>query len=200
MAVYWYKGRSMRGEAVSGRLDADTPDQIATRLLGAGITPIDIGLESSHDSGLRKLWTLLGGGKPKTADLMMFSRQMYTITKAGVPLLRGLRGLQASTHNEILRDALADIVESLESGRDLGTSFARHGNIFPTLYINMVRVGESTGTLDTAFLRLCDYLNTEQDVHDRVQGALRYPLMIVLAVIIAVGVICLLYTSDAADE
>jgi len=189
MTIFSYKGRSLRGDVVEGRLDADSADQIATRLLGAGITPIDIGLESEQGATLRQLWISLGRGKPTNSDLMMFSRQMYTITKAGVPLLRGLRGLQAAMHNDVLRDALADIVSSLESGRDLGTSFARHDNIFPPLYVNMVRVGEATGTLDTAFLRLCDYLSMEQDVHDRVKSALRYPLIVVGAVIIAIGII-----------
>jgi MSHA biogenesis protein MshG len=189
MAVFAYRGRSLRGEVVQGRLDADTAEQIATRLLGAGITPIDIGLAVERESGAKQLWAAIGGGRPKTADLMMFSRQMYTITKAGVPLLRGLKGLQSSTHNDVLRDALADVLSSLEAGRDLGTSFARHGDIFPPLYVNMIRVGESTGTLDTAFLRLCDYLNTEQDVNDRVKSALRYPMIIVGAVVIATGVI-----------
>jgi MSHA biogenesis protein MshG len=190
MTVFAYKGRSPRGEVVEGRLDADTADQIASRLLTAGITPIDIGLASEQGGAtLRQLWISLGRGKPNNSDLMMFSRQMYTITKAGVPLLRGLRGLQASMHNDVLRDALADIVTSLESGRDLGTSFARHNDIFPPLYVNMVRVGETTGTLDTAFLRLCDYLSMEQDVHDRVKSALRYPLIVVAAVIVAVGII-----------
>ena len=125
MTIFSYKGRSMRGDVVEGRLDADTADQIATRLLGAGITPIDIGLESEQGATLRQLWISLGRGKPTNSDLMMFSRQMYTITKAGVPLLRGLRGLQAAMHNDVLRDALADIVSSLESGRDLGTSLDR---------------------------------------------------------------------------
>jgi len=189
MTVFVYRGRSHRGEVIEGRLDAENSDQIATRLLGAGITPIDIGPASEQESLRRRLSRTLGLGKPSTADLMMFSRQMHTITKAGVPLLRGLRGLQASMHNDVLRDAVADIVTSLESGRDLGASFARHPAIFQPLYVNMVRVGESTGTLDTAFARLCEYLNTEQDVHDRVQSALRYPLFVVAAVILAVGII-----------
>jgi len=189
MAVFTYKGRSAAGELIEGRLDADTPDQIAVRLFGAGITPIDIGLASERESSLTQLWTSLGGGKPRTVDLIMFSRQMYTITKAGVPLLRGLKGLQSSTHNAVLREALADVVSSLEAGRDLGSSFARHPKIFPEMFVAMVRVGEETGTLDTAFQRLTDYLAMEQDVHDRVQSAVRYPLMVVAAVIIAIGVI-----------
>src|ERR1700683_423612 len=126
MAAFAYKGRSLQGDLVKGRLDADSADEIAMRLIGAGITPIDIGPLSESESSFKKLWLSLGGGKPRTVDLMMFSRQMYTIPKAGVPLLRGLSGLQASTHNGVLRDALADVLTSLEAGRDLSTSFARH--------------------------------------------------------------------------
>ena len=189
MTVFVYKGRSLQGELVQGRLDADSADQIAARLLGSGITPIDIGALSERGLDLKKLWLSVGGGTPRTVDLMMFSRQMYTITKAGVPLLRGLTGLQATTHNAVLRDALADVLTSLEAGRDLSTSFARHPAIFQAMYINMVRVGEETGTLDTAFLRLCDYLSLEQDVNDRVKSALRYPLITLAAVILAVGII-----------
>jgi MSHA biogenesis protein MshG len=189
MAVFSYKGRSAAGELIEGRQDADTAEQIAVRLFGAGITPIDIGLARERESSLTQLWTSLGGGKPRTVDLIMFSRQMYTITKAGVPLLRGLKGLQSSTHNTVLREALADVLSSLEAGRDLGSGFARHPHIFPDMFVAMVRVGEESGTLDTAFLRLCDYLALEQDVHDRVQSAIRYPLMVVAAVIVSIGVI-----------
>ena len=99
MTLYIYRARSPRGELVEGRLDAESPEQIAARLLGAGITPIDIGLASEREPALKRLARALGLGKPTTADLMLFSRQMHTITKAGVPLLRGLKGLQSSMHN-----------------------------------------------------------------------------------------------------
>src|SRR4029077_14665898 len=100
----------------------------------------------------------LGLGRPTVSDLVLFSRQMYTVTKSGIPLLRGLRGLAQSTINAVLREALEDVLPSLEAGRDLASSFARHPGIFSPLFISIVRVGEATGTLETAFLRLADYL------------------------------------------
>jgi MSHA biogenesis protein MshG len=189
MRLFTYRGRSPRGELVEGRLEAESADQIAVRLMGAGIIPIDIEPAGDADATLRRLLLRIGVGKPTNADLTMFSRQMHTITKAGVPLLRGIKGLQSTMHNELLRDTLADIVSSLESGRDLAEGFARHPAIFPPLYVNMVRVGEATGTLDTAFLRLCEYLAMEQDVHDRVQSAMRYPLIVLAVVGLAIGII-----------
>ena len=114
---------------------------------------------------------------------------MYSITKAGLPLLRGLRGLAQSTHNTQLRDALHDVLQSLESGRDFASSLARHPKIFPPLFLSIVRIGESTGTLDNAFLRLCEYLGQDQEVQDRVKSAIRYPIIVVAFIAIATAVI-----------
>lgn len=190
MPIFAYKGRSQRGELVTGRLEGETPETIASRLFNSGITPLEINVATaSEQNDATELWRKLGGGKPKTADLVLFSRQMYTITKSGIPLLRGLRGLSASTHNTVLRRALEDILASLESGRDLAASFARHPDIFPPLYISIVRVGESTGTLDAAFQRLCQYLGQDQELQERVKSAMRYPMIVMIAIAVALGVL-----------
>jgi MSHA biogenesis protein MshG len=193
MAIYRYTGRSPRGRLVTGNVDGDSPDGVASRLLEGGITPIDIALAAfdGHAGGgdLRRLAHRLGIGRPTVGDLVLFSRQMYTITKSGIPLLRGLRGLVGSTHNEVLRAALQDILESLESGRDLGGSFRRHPNIFPPLYVNLIAVGEATGTLERAFRALADYLAQDQEMRDRVKAAMRYPLIVMIVIAIAIGVI-----------
>lgn len=189
MSSFRYRGRSGRGELVSGRLDGESPDGVAARLINLGITPIEIAADDAGSVDVRELWHRLGGGKPTTADLVLFARQMYSITKSGIPLLRGLRGLAQSTHNVQLRDALYDVLASLESGRDLTASLARHPDIFTPLFLSIVRVGESTGTLDMAFHRLCDYLGQDQDVQDRVRAAVRYPMVVVVVLLIALGVI-----------
>jgi MSHA biogenesis protein MshG len=189
MSSFRYRGRSGRGELVSGRLDGESPDSVASRLINLGITPIEVAEDDAASIDVRELWRRIGGGKPTTADLVLFSRQMYSITKSGIPLLRGLRGLAQSTHNVQLRDALYDVLSSLESGRDLTASLARHPEIFSPLFLSIVRVGESTGTLDTAFHRLCEYLGQDQDVQDRVKAAVRYPMVVVVVLLIALGVI-----------
>jgi MSHA biogenesis protein MshG len=189
VGAFSYRGRSARGELVSGRFEADSQDAVAGRLLNLGITPIEIRVARTTEEPLAELWRRLGGGRPTTGDLVLFARQMYTITKSGLPLLRGLRALAHSTHNAVLREALHDVIINLESGRDLTGSLARHGDIFPPLFISIVRVGESTGTLDSAFAQLCEYLALDQDVKDRVKGALRYPLIVIAVIALALGVI-----------
>jgi MSHA biogenesis protein MshG len=187
VANFSYKGRSADGKLVSGTAPGDTIDQVAQRLLGTGVTPIEISEQGAVASSLdlEKLGRKIGLGKVTTSDLVMFSRQMYTITRAGIPLLRGLRGLMGSTHNPQLRETLEDILDSLEGGRDLATSFGRHPEIFPKLYVSIVSVGEATGTLDKSFLRLTEYLAQEKDMHDRVKGAMRYPVIVMITIVLA---------------
>jgi MSHA biogenesis protein MshG len=190
MPVFAYTGRSRRGELSSGLMEGDSPDSIAGRLLGNGITPIDIRpAAQKQNQELTRLLRRLGIGAPGIADLVLFSRQMYTITKSGIPLLRGIRGLAASTANDVLREVLEDVLSSLEGGRDLAGSLARHPDIFPTLYISIIRVGEQTGTLEASFKRLAEYLAQEQDIKDRIKTAMRYPIIVLCTIAIAIAVL-----------
>jgi len=189
MSNFRDRGRPGRGDLITGRLGAETVDAVASRLLNLGITPLEIAPATVDGASLNELLQRLGAGRPSTAGLVLFSRQMYSITKAGLPLLRGLRGLAQSTHNALLRDALHDVPHSLESGRDFATSLARHPSIFSPVFISMVRVGESTGTLDNSFLRLTEYLGQDQEVQERVKSAIRYPMIVVGVIGIAIAVI-----------
>lgn len=187
MPVYQYKGRTGRGESVRGTLEADDPDAVASQLFNTGITPIDIEPAPERSEGAR--FGRLFRPRPKADDLILFTRQMYSLTKAGVPLIRGLRGLIESTRNEILAETLEDVVDALESGRDLSGAMARHADIFGPLYINIVRVGENSGNLEESFYRLSHYLQLDRDTRRRVKSALMYPSMVITAIVIAIGIV-----------
>jgi MSHA biogenesis protein MshG len=191
MAVFRYSGRTPRGEAISGTLDAETPDALAKHLLTRGITPTEIKPETASQDVLKDLWERFGGGRPTLNDLILFSRQMYAVTKAGLPLLRGMRSLALSTPNAFLRRALHLVIDNLQSGRDLASSFGRHPDIFDKFYTSIIRVGESSGALDVAFQRMYEYLGMEKRIRDKVKAALRYPLTVVAAIGIAIAVITL---------
>src|SRR5690606_26219350 len=134
---------------------------------------------------------LLGNPWPGIDDLLLFSRQMYSLTKAGVPLVRGLRGLADTTRNPRLREAIYSVVESLESGRELAGSLARHPRIFSTLFISTIRVGKNPGRLDEASDQLYHYLSVEMLTRRQVKSALRYPAFVIAAVSAAVVVLTL---------
>jgi MSHA biogenesis protein MshG len=189
MALFRYNGRTARGEAVAGALESESAEALATHLFARGITPTDIKPAAVTQDAVADLWRRLGGGRPKLTDLILFSRQMYSITKAGLPLLRGMQSIAASTPNVVLRATLYSVVENLQSGRDLAFSFGRFPDVFSKFYVSVVKVGESTGTLETAFLRMYEYLGMEKRIKDKIKAALRYPATVVVAIAVAVAVI-----------
>ncbi|MDZ7767959.1 MAG: type II secretion system F family protein [Woeseiaceae bacterium] len=190
MAEFAYKGRSARGELISGRTTGSSADAVASKLIYTGVTPVEI-RDTSETTTMTvgELWRRLGGGQPSPKDLILFCRQMYTITRTGLPLLKGMQGLMETTHNEVLRAALVDVIASLESGRVLSRSFARHPRIFSPLFVSIVEIGEATGTLEKSFLRMYEYLSTDQDIRSRVKSAIRYPIIVVIAIAAALAII-----------
>ena len=189
MPQFLYKGRNSRGDAVIGKVEADSADSVANQLFNLGITPIDIAPFVEHEDPLARWMRKLGAGGPSTEDMILFSRQMYTLTKAGVPLVRGFKGLAGSTRNVVLREAVLDIIETLESGRDLATAFSRHPRLFSPLYVSILRVGENSGALEDAFLRMYQYLALDKSIRDKIKSALRYPAIVIVAIAVAIGVI-----------
>ncbi len=193
MALFSYKGRDVRGDLVEGTLDGDDSGFVATQLMNTGITPVEItrfrGLlvgASDKQGWLKRQFT----EKPiNQMDLILFSRQMYTLLKAGVPIMRALAGLQESTQNPTFSLLLQDLRESLDSGRELSTALRRHPKVFTPFYVSMVQVGEMTGMLDETFIRLFDYLEFERDMRERITTAMRYPSFVIMAMAIAMVVI-----------
>ena len=191
MPVFAYRGRGARGELVTGTLEAADQGQVADQLLRTGVTPVEIKVShaaSDPNAAPRWLGRLL---EPRIGliDVALFSRQMYTLLKAGVPILRALAGLQESAINPAFRRVIADLRVSLDAGRELSTAMRRHADVFSTFYVSVVRVGETTGQLDQAFNRLFSYLEFEREVRERIKTALRYPTIVVIVVGIAIGIV-----------
>jgi MSHA biogenesis protein MshG len=193
MPVFSYKGRSARGELVQGSLEGTDSGIIADQLLNTGITPTEIKLTSaeaaSTKSGISIWQRLTRETKVGALELMLFSRQMYTLLKAGVPIMRALAGLQESTQNPAFSAMLQDLRESLDSGRELSTAMRRHPKIFSPFYLSMVQVGEMTGMLDVTFLRLYEHIEFEREMKDRIKSALRYPMFVLIAMAIAIVIV-----------
>ena len=189
MPLFQYKGRNPRGEAVSGHIEATTPDAVAHQLFNTGIIPIDIIEAKPGQDVLRALRGKFGEGKVSLEELVLFCRQMYTLLKAGVPLMQSLRGLRDSSQNPALVKVIASLNESLDAGLDLNSALKRHPKIFSSLFINLVQVGEATGNLDGAFLQLAKYLELEKDTRERIKTAVRYPMFVLIAIATAMLII-----------
>lgn len=190
MAMFEWRGRNNRGEAVSGQLEAMTDGGVADQLKAIGVAPVHIALAKVEAQASSESWWAKINRKPIVdEDLMIFSRQMYTLNKAGVPILRAFSGLQASATKPAMVDLLKDIRSSLDQGRELSAAMARHQDLFGGFYISMIRVGEMTGRLTEVFLRLNEHLEFERDVRERIKQAMRYPIFVMIAMAIAIVIL-----------
>lgn len=189
MPVFAYKGRNTSGALVNGQIDAGNVDAVASQLFDTGITPIDITERKLSAANGISLSDYTNRKAPNLDDLILFSRQMFTLMKAGVPMIKSINGLIQSTRNYKLVEALKDMLDNLESGRDLSNSLARHASIFSPLYISMVKVGEETGRLEESFYRISKYLGREKETRERIKAALRYPAFVIVAIAVAIAVI-----------
>lgn len=190
MPHFAYKGRKTGGELVEGTLEGAAAGAVASALQLQGITPISI-KETQAAKPSEDVLAKIELFKPKVGhiDLLLFSRQLATLLKAGVPIIRALNGLQDAAINPAMKEVIQDVRQDLEGGRELSAAFARHPKVFSQFYVSMVRVGEATGMLDEIFLRLFDHLEFERFMREQVKSALRYPSFVLVAMAVAITVI-----------
>ena len=192
MPVYAYRGRSSRGELVTGTIEAADQGAVADQLISTGVTPVDIrttGAVASNEEKGPGFFQRLFAPRVSLVDTALFSRQMYTLLKAGVPIMRALAGLQESAINPTLRNVIGELRSSLDAGRELSTAMQRHPEVFSPFFVSVVRVGETTGQLEESFNLLFGYLEFERGVRDRIKTALRYPAIVVIAIATAIGIV-----------
>lgn len=189
MPVFHYKGRNQQGEMITGQMEALSSSDTASHLINTGITPVDITLESEQQADVLAGFNAYLRKKPDVNDLIMFSRQMSTLLRAGISILPAIRGLKSHMANELMSEALDQVAKDLENGRSLAGSMAKHDDIFPTLMISMINVGENTGQLDRAFQQIYTYMEIDKATQDSIKTALRYPMFVMIAMVIAVAII-----------
>ena len=190
MAYFAYKGRNASGELVQGVAEGADSAAVATQLFATGVTPVEIGETRPRQAGESiGLLQRLTQRPVAHEDLLLFSRQMYTLLKAGVPIMRSLAGLQESTGNPTFGRVLQNIRENLDSGRPLSVALQRQERVFSPFYVAMVYVGETTGMLEEIFLRLFTHLEFQEFMRGQVKSALRYPSFVLVAMAVAIVVI-----------
>ncbi len=184
--AYAYKGRNADGKVVKGRLDAPSEGAAASRLHTMGIAPISV-TEESAGTGLNAEIKIPGFDKGVgLKDLSVMSRQMATMTSAGLSLIRTLNILAEQTENKALAKILSTIRNDVESGLSLSDSMGKHAVTFPPIMINLVRAGETGGFLEDALNSVADNFEAEVKLRDTIKSALAYPVIVLIMAILAV--------------
>lgn len=187
MPIFNYIGRDRTGQQVNGQLVASNQEAAMNQLQAKEviITSLIEEVETSRDI----TFSFLSKRTITLDDQVLLTRQLYALSKAGIPVIRSLTGLAESSENSRLAEVLNEVANSLTSGAELSSSFGKFPKIFSPIFINMIQIGENTGRLDLAFQKLTEHLELERETKKRIKSATRYPIFVMAAMVIAVTVI-----------
>jgi type II secretory pathway component PulF len=188
MPNFRYSVRDRSGKAIAGTIDAPTLQNAGERLYQLGYFPILIEEEGKAVSlGLSSIWQRFQ--KVKLEDLIFFSQQLSTLYKAGLPLLTGLKSLMEQAENRKLKPVLEGIYRQIEGGNTLFGAMSKYPDVYPPVYLNLIRAGETSGMLGESLDRFVILADRELRARQRVKEATRYPKMVIGALVIAFAVL-----------
>ena len=191
MQIYLYEGRNKLGERMKGRIESTNPQAVARWMMDSEIAPVRIRPLPKPVESPQWLAELTGENKVPILELQLLTRQLANMVRAGMPLLSAIEGIHRTTSNKALAKALNAVRNDLDRGLELSTAFARHPHIFDEFYVNMVRVGESSGQLDECFQALYRQIEFDRDIRKKVKSAVRYPSFVLGAVALGLAVLML---------
>lgn len=178
MPVYEYSALDKTGKNLNGIIDADSAVAARQKLRGTGIFPVEVKETTARPkdltSGPVAVSTLFKRVKP--GELSVVTRQLSTLLGAGITLVSSLEALISQLANPLLKKIMAQVKESVNEGNSLAFSLSQHPKVFSQIYINMVRAGEASGSLDLVLDRLAEYSERQQALRGRLRAALAYPL------------------------
>lgn len=204
MPLYDYKGLTSKGKSVAGIVEADGPSELRARLLkdgtyltqfketgakGKAKTGAKGGVGSAKTDGLLQKEINLGAffQRVRPQDIAVMTRQFGTLLRAGIPMSEALIALVDQQDREALKIVLTTVREKVREGTSLADALNEHRRVFPDLYINMVRVGEASGTLDLVLERLADFLESSVKLKSKVIAAMIYPILMAGVALMIVG-------------
>jgi type IV pilus assembly protein PilC len=191
LPTYFYTAKSQDGKEKSGRVDIASERELAQQLRQEGYFLTSVVSESVRkEVGIKKsLFRFFGG--VSVVEKMVFARHLSAMIKAGLPLDRGLRILAAESKSPRFRQVLAEVEQKIRSGKNFSDSLSEHPDIFPELFVSMVRVGEATGRLEEVLLNLSIQMGKDYELRSRVKGAMIYPAVIV-SLMIGIGILMMI--------
>lgn len=181
MGTYQYKARDKFGKLINGLMTAESESIIAAKLKEMNYIPVSI--------KAAKMPGALGGfldrfRKVSLSDVNMFTRQLAALQRAVIPILSSLRVLREEAKNKNFKDILGRVIRDIEAGLSLSSALEKHPAIFNPLYVNIIKAAEASGTLEQSLERLAAIGEYEEKIRLRIKAATRYPIMVVVAIII----------------
>ena len=190
MPVFAYKALDQSGKNVEGLKEADSPRTLRTVLRRDGLFLTEVTGEkqakaASPEVNVRR-WV---GGRVKADDVAVATRQLAVLVNAGIPLVDALTALVEQVDHERLKRVLSAVKQRVNEGSSLADALAQHPKAFSTLYVNMIRAGESSGALDVVLFRLADFTESQARLRSKVLGTLTYPAAMLVIGSVIMGIL-----------
>ena len=179
MPTFAYTARTLSGELKNATMDASSRDDVVAQLRKQKLIVVKVDEEQKKKKG----------GKIKTKDVVIFTRQFSTMINSGLPLVQALDILSKQSENPALQEVTRQVVYDVESGHTVADALRRHPKAFTDLYVNMVAAGEAGGILDTILMRLAGFLEKNDALVGKVKSAMIYPIVIMSVALIAIVVL-----------
>lgn len=195
MPLFEYTGLNSSGKTVKGMREADSQKALRQALRRDGVFLTEVSAASSRggkeaeESGLGKSW---GGGRISANDVAILTQQLATLVGAGIPLVEALTALVDQVEHPRLRRILSQIKQRVNEGSNLADAVGDHPKVFSNLYVNMIRAGESSGTLEIVLNRLAEFTSSQAKLRGKLFGALAYPAVMMIMAVVLIGI---LFTS-----
>jgi len=187
MALFFYKARDEKGKLVSGEIEAREAEALKENLFGQGLIPLMV--KEIKPGGVSVQGILDALSPVRAEELMMFTRQFYTLFKAGVSMDTILSTLEKQVSSRKLKSALAKVRADIGGGASLSQAFGRHPKVFNELYVSMLSAGEEAGILEKVLSELVRLIEKEDEIRRNIKTAMLYPKIVIAVLIGAVVVL-----------
>lgn len=174
MPLFTYFAKDLQGVEHNGTIETSDTHNVSRLLSKKGLIVISI-KEKKEAKGkfLEKIFN-----RVSFTDLVVMTRQLATMVQAGLVLSEAIDILEEQQGNKKFKEVLSQVSRDIKSGLDLASSMRKHPDVFPPLFINLIKAGESSGKLDTVLLQMADSLEKDREFRSRVRGAMIYPIVI----------------------
>ncbi|MFH1856000.1 MAG: type II secretion system F family protein [Candidatus Omnitrophota bacterium] len=187
MPLFKYKAKKGPEEIIEGKIEAESKEAVISHLLEKGCTPLKVGLAEEKSLGAgRPFFFAFSFGKVGYLDVNIFTRQLASLIKSHITLLRALTVITEQTENPSFKKIVLEIEGRVEKGESLSDSLSKYPKIFSALYVNVIRAGETGGALEEAFNRVIEFREKEEELRSMIKSALTYPIFLIIAGILTV--------------
>ncbi len=191
MPAYNYRAATLEGKIIEGTMEASDDGTVALKLQEMGLLPVQIGSAARMLSLKREIEWPWKRKKIRRKDLLVFTQELHTLVRSGLPLDRSLAVLSQLAESPAMSEVIQDVLKEVKGGKSFSEALAKYPEVFPKVYVNMVKAGEAGGVLEEILGRLTTYLLTSEDLRSYIIGAMIYPALLSIVGLVSVTILTL---------